>query len=200
MSPRPPADEFHPELGYLCPSPQLRQKVRVVLAAAAFGLIAGIGGAMALLSRHSNDVAWTEPVLAVALPDSVTHSIPGPSPVPPAATPDTARRLSADGVKQPAAAATTSPLAVNEAPPMEMPARAAPVVSTVRTPATRGGGQIRAVSSRKVKPASSSVRRRAREPDPLDSFATRPLGFQLSPFAYDTRPGRRRDRGGSWPW
>src|SRR5215467_8746012 len=60
----PPAYEFHPELGYLCPSHQLRQNVRVGLAAAAFGLAAGLAGAILLLPRH--DHAQSEPTLAVA--------------------------------------------------------------------------------------------------------------------------------------
>ena len=38
MSPQLPTHLFHPELGYLWPSRQLRQNVRVGLAAAAFGL------------------------------------------------------------------------------------------------------------------------------------------------------------------
>jgi hypothetical protein len=189
MSPQQPTYEFHPELGYLCPSVQLRQNVRVGLAAAAFGLIAGVGGAMALFPKHSDDVARTEPVLAAAPSDSVSHST-------------TATRDSADGVVKPLSAAATIGLeAANEAPPpVETPAQAAPVVTTDRTAAAKGGEQARAVSSKRVKTTSSSARRRGREPAPLDSFATRPLGFQLSPFAYDTRSARRRDWGGGWSW
>jgi hypothetical protein len=189
MSPQQPTYEFHPEFGYLCPSVQLRQNVRVGLAAAAFGLIAGVGGAMALLPRHSDDVVRTEPVSAVAPLDSVSHLT-------------TAKQVSADGVVKPLpAAAPISSESANEAPPaVEMPAQAAPLVTTDRMAALKEGEPARAVSSKRVKPASSSARRRVREPAPLDSFATRPLGFHLSPFAYDTRSARRRDWGGNWSW
>src|SRR5262245_17898178 len=111
MSPQPPGYQFHPELGYLCPSRQLRQNVRVGLAAAAFGLVTGLGGALALLPRHSNDVAWTEPALAAAATDSVSHStvLTGSGPSSAARTSDTAK-VSADGnVKQSSQGATTSP-------------------------------------------------------------------------------------------
>jgi hypothetical protein len=204
MSPQLPTHDFHPELGYLCPSPQLQQKVRVGLAAAAFGLVAGVGGALALLPRHS-DVTWTEPAIAAAATDSVSHStrVTGSGPSSLARTSDTARRVSADGVvKQSAQGATTSPVigAANEAPPtVEIPDRAAPVVTVDRTVAVRGAERGQAVSSKRVKTARSSVRRRPREPAPSDSFANRPIGFQLGPFANDTRSGRRRDWGG-WSW
>src|SRR5215475_3877226 len=92
--------EFHPELGYLCPSRQLRQNVRVGLAAAAFGLITGVAGVLVLLPRHSDDIAWTEPALAAAPADSVSRSAPvrgsGPSSL--AATPGTAKQVPADGI------------------------------------------------------------------------------------------------------
>jgi hypothetical protein len=205
MSPQLPSHAFHPELGYLCPSPQLRQNVRVGLAAAAFGLVTGVGAALALLPRHSDDVAWTEPALAAVATDPVSHStvLTGSGPSYLARTSDTAKRVSADGVvKQSSQGATTSPGAgaTSEAPPpVEIPVRAAPPV-TDRTAAVRGAEQGRAVSSKRVKTASSSVRRRPREPAPYDSFAYRPLGFQLGPFADDTRAGRRRDWGSGWSW
>jgi hypothetical protein len=205
MSPQLPTHDFHPELGYLCPSPQLRQKVRVGLAAAAFGLVTGVGGALALLPRHSADVTWTEPAMAAAATDSVSHStrVTGSGPSSLAKTSDTARRVSADGVvKQSALGGTTSPVigAANEAPPtVEIPDRAAPVVTVDRTVAVRAAERGQAVSSKRVKTARSSVRRRPREPAPPDSFANRPIGFQLGPFANDTRSGRRRDWGG-WSW
>jgi|SRR5215475_2950355 len=207
MSPQLPGYQFHPELGYLCPSRQLWQNVRVGLAAAAFGLVAGLGAALALFPRHSNDVAWTEPALAAAATDSVSHStvLPESGPSSLARTSDAARRIPADDVvKQSSQGAITSPGigigAANEAPsPIETPVRAAPQATFDRT-AARGAEHGRAVSSRRVKTASSSARRRAREPTPTDSFANRPVGFQLSPFAYDTRFGRRRDWGGGWSW
>jgi hypothetical protein len=206
MSPQLPTYEFHPEFGYLCPSRQLRQNVRVGLAAAAFGLITGVGGAMALLPRHSADGAWTEPALVTAPADSVNRSTPtmgsGPSAL--VATPDTAKRAPADGVVKPLPTAGTVSLGIAAAnaapPPVERPAQITPLVASDRTAAERRTEQGRAVSSKRVKTASSSARRRAREPAPPESFGNRPLGFQLGPFAYDTRSGRRRDGGNGWSW
>ncbi len=206
MSPQLPTYEFHPELGYLCPSRQLRQNVRVGLTAAAFGLITGVVGAMALLPRHSHDVAWTEPALAAAPADSVNRSTPtvGSGPTALIATPDTATRVPAEGVvKLLPTAGSVGPgsAGANAAPPPgERPAQVAPLATSDRTAAARGSEQGRAVSSKKVKTASSSARRRTREPAPPESFAYRPLGFQLGPFANDTRSGRRRDWGNGWSW
>src|SRR5262245_29295798 len=83
--------EFHPEFGYLCPSRQLRQNVRVGLAAAGFGIILGLVGAMMLVPRHYGNPARTESTLAVAPPDTATESPPAPpaftdAPAPPPAT------------------------------------------------------------------------------------------------------------------
>jgi hypothetical protein len=205
MSPQLPTYELHPEFGYLCASHQLRQNVRVGLTAAAFGLITGVGGALALLPWHSDHVAWTEPALAAAA-DSTGQPTPltgsGLSSLP--KTPDTAKRVSADGVvKHASQGATTSPGvgATSEAPvPVEIPARAVLSVTSDRTVAIREAEQGRGASSKRVKTARSSLHRRAREPARPDTFVTRPLGFQLSPFAYDTRSGRRRDGGDGWSW
>jgi len=208
MSPQLPTHLFHPELGYLCPSRQLRQNVRVGLAAAAFGLITGLSAALVLLPRHSDNIAWTEPALAAAPAESASRSVSGSGPSSLAATSDTAKRVPADGiVKQLPERATISPGigAANEAHPnVEIPARAAPLVTSDRTAAVRGTEQGRPVSRKRVKTASSYARQRAREAAPPDSFANRPanrpVGFQLSPFAYDTRSGQRRDWGAGWSW
>jgi hypothetical protein len=205
MSPQLHTYEFHPELGYLCPSRQLRQNVRVGLAAAAFGLIAGVGGAMALLPRHSDDVVWTEPSLTAAPADSASRSTltVGSGSFAPVVTLDTAKRVPADGVAKPLPTARTAGLGIASdaaSPSVEIPAQVAPLVTPDRTAAEKGTEQRRAVSSKRAKTASSSGRRRAREPAPLDSFANRPRGFQLGPFAYDTRFGRRRDEGNGWSW
>jgi len=192
--------EFHPELGYLCPSRQLRQNVRVGLAAAAFGLITGVGGAMALLPRHSDNVVWTEPALAAAPAGSVNRLTPntGYGPSAPVATPDTAKRVTADGVAKPLPTPETAGLGIssNAASPPEV----TPLVTPDPTAAEKGTEQRRAISSKRVKTASSSAHRRVREPGPLDSFSNRPRGFQLGPFAHDTRFGRRRDEGNGWSW
>jgi hypothetical protein len=85
-----PSYEFHPEFGYLCPSRQLRQNVRVGLAAAGFGILLGLVGAMMLLPRHGSNPARTESTLAVAPPDPATEAPPPPpaftdAPAPPPA-------------------------------------------------------------------------------------------------------------------
>jgi hypothetical protein len=202
MSPQLPTYKFHPELGYLCPSPQFRQNVRVGLAAAAFGLVTGLGGALALLPRHSDDLAWAEPTLAEAPAESASHSSPRTGSGPPSIS-DKANRVAVNGVTKQLPESASASLgigAANEAAsPVETPARAAPLVTFDRTAAVRGTEQGRAASGKRVKIASSA-RRRARVHAPPDSFANRPVGFQLSPFAYDTRSGRRRDWGEGWSW
>jgi hypothetical protein len=85
-----PSYEFHPEFGYLCPSRQLRQNVRVGLAAAGFGILLGLVGAM-MLPRHDNSPARTQSTLAVEPPDPATEAPPAPpaftdAPAPPPAT------------------------------------------------------------------------------------------------------------------
>ena len=83
----PPAYKFHPELAYLSPSRQLRQNVRMGLAAATFGIIAGLAVAMMLFPRPRSDLAWTESALAtippgpVMLPSPARDSAPPPRPV-----------------------------------------------------------------------------------------------------------------------
>jgi hypothetical protein len=74
-----PAYEVHPEFGYLCSSDQLRQNVRVGLAAAAFGIIVGLVSAMVLFPRHGSDPARIESTLALAPRNPVTEA---PSPRP----------------------------------------------------------------------------------------------------------------------
>src|SRR5262245_53350616 len=99
-----PTHEFHPELGYLCPSSQLRQNVRVGIAAAAFGVITGLAGAIALLPRHGADPARSEYLLAGAPSGPAGNLAPmtAPSPSFALAPAGTAARVSADGPnKQP---------------------------------------------------------------------------------------------------
>ena len=190
-----PGYEFHPELGYLCPSRQLRQNVRVGLTAAAFGIIAGVAGAVALLPRH--DVTRVEPVLEVAPAGPVGDSPPPPasslSIAPLGATSGKAERAStASVIKQPAPAPSPAVEAVNEtAPGVESPARAASAFNADRGTAT---------ARKKTRNANSSVRRRSREPHPPATFATGPFGFQTDRFANDARSARRRDWGDNWRW
>src|SRR5690242_21888872 len=85
MNYRPRTHEFHPELGYLCPSRQLRQNVRVGLAAAAFGVITGLAAAIVLLPRNGADPARSEYLLAGAHSGPAGDLAPLPAPAPSAA-------------------------------------------------------------------------------------------------------------------
>jgi hypothetical protein len=189
----PPAYEFHPELGYLCPSRQLRQNVRVGLAAAAFGLVAGVAGAIMLLPRH--DRAQSEPVLAVAPSGPVKESTMLPasspsiaSPTAPQEAPASAAGISVDSVakQQPPPTVPTVPTS----PAVEAPSAA---------PAATDAPAAPTVVRKRTRMAHSTVRRRAREPAPPNGFAT-PFGFQTGRFAGETSSARRQDWSGGWRW
>jgi hypothetical protein len=70
------ASDWHPEFGYLSPSPGLRRKLRLAVVAAAFGLTAGAGGMAALIADHDSNprdasaLVWPEEVHAVTTPKS----------------------------------------------------------------------------------------------------------------------------------
>jgi hypothetical protein len=196
--------EFHPELGYLCPSHQIRQNVRVGLAAAAFGIVAGGALAIVLLPRH--DPTPREPVLVMSPsgPLGGSTSVPASSPSVTASRPSIAsppaELVSTDSVAQQPPAAPAS------ATPVETPARAAPAVAAERSvAAVEEAEQVRPVASKKTRTARSTARRRAREPAPTAAFAASPFSFQTSRFANETRyQQRRRDSGagwgGGWSW
>jgi hypothetical protein len=199
------AAEFHPELGYLCPSSQLRQNVRVGLSAAAFGIITGVAGTLALFPRHGSDLTRTERVLEVSPAGSVSHSTlltsSGSTVAPLAVTSGTAERISIDGVamKQLPPAEPIGPAvgtANKAALVLEPPAQAAPVTITRDTMAVRRGPEhVRTASNKRTR-----IVKRAREPSSSDAFATSHFGFQVSPFADGTRSGRRREPGDRWRW
>jgi hypothetical protein len=199
-----PTHKFHPELGYLCPSRQLRQNVRVGLAAAAFGIITGLAAAMVLLPRHGADPARSEYLLAVAPSGPVSDLAPLPASSPSAALAGTAARLSpgASSPKQlapatpvaPAAGAGDEPSAAGQAP-----AQPAPDTTTDRGTATVSG-HVRTEPNKRAKRAKATARPRAREPYPSDAYAASPFRFETRRFSDDTRSARRRDWGSSWPW
>jgi len=95
--------EFHPEFGYLVPTRKLRNTVRVALAAALFGVVAGAVGVMVLLPRIGRDlrieqVASSVPATTVGITVvEPTDAVEGNAAPPVAAT---SRRLPAfqDGV------------------------------------------------------------------------------------------------------
>lgn len=199
----PPAYKFHPELGYPCPSRQLRQDARMGLAAAAFGIIAGVAGAMTLFPRHS-DLARSESPLAmipsgpVIPPSPVRDSAPPTVLIAPRASAGVIERSRGGGIVKelpPAAPTRQTVEAAQEAPPpVQTPAQAVPAVTSDRGMVQAGvPEQSRPVSRKRARTVNSSVRRHAREPDPRAAFAT-------SPYGDGTRNVRRREWGGGWSW
>jgi len=185
----PPAYEFLPDLGSS-------------LAAAAFGIIAGVAGAMTLFPTASSDLARSEYALAMIPrpmipPSPVIDSAPLTVLIAPKAPPGATERRSAGVVQElpPAAPARQTVEPAQEAPPpVETPAQSVPAVTSDR-------GMVQASLPKQSRPASrkrtgtvhSSVRRHAREPDPRAAFAT-------SPYGDGTRNVRRREWGGGWSW
>jgi hypothetical protein len=186
----PPAYE---ELGYLCPS----------LAAAAFGIIAGVAGAMTLFPTPSSDLARSEYALAMIPPRPMIPPSPVRDSAPltvlsaPRAPAGATERRSAGIVQElpPAAPIRQTVEVAQEAPPpVETPAQAVPAVTSDRGMVQASvPKQSRPVSRKRTRTVNSSVRRHAREPDPRAAFAT-------SPYGDGTRNVRRREWGGGWSW
>jgi len=201
--------EFHPELGYLCPSRQLRQNVRVGLAAAAFGIITGLAAAIVLLPRHGADPARSEYLLAGTpsgpAGELASRTTPSPSVALAVAPASTAARVSTDvSHKQLAPAAPVTPPAgtANElSEVVQPPAQSTPVATTDRsTAAASGHERTRAEASKRTKRTRAAAHPRAREPYPTDAFAASPFRFETRRFSDDPRSARRRDWGSVWSW
>jgi hypothetical protein len=199
-----PTHEFHPELGYLCPSRQLRQNVRVGLAAAAFGVITGLAAALVLLPRHGPDPARTDYLLAgtPSGPAGDLAPLPAPGPSVALAGAGTAARVSADRPnKQPAPAATITPAGEGNgaSAAVQAPVPAAPVATTDRNVAA-AGALARAEASKRPRKAKVNARPRVREPYAADAYAASPFTFETRRFSDDARSARRRDRSSFWSW
>jgi hypothetical protein len=201
-----PTREFHPELGYLCPSRQLRQSVRVGLAAAAFGIITGLAAAAVLLPRHGPDPARSEPLLARAPSGPTGDLAPLPAPSPPVAlagAPAGAAAQVSTGVshKQLTPAAPETPAAGAEgelSAAVQAPARANPVATTDPGAAAVSVHEHVRAAIKRTKRTKVNTRPRAREPYPTDAFAASPFSLETRRFSDDTRSARRR--GTSWSW
>jgi hypothetical protein len=209
MNYSPPTREFHPELGYLCPSRQLRQNVRVGLAAAAFGVIAGLAAAIALFPRHGADPARSEYLLTGGPSGPASDPAPLPaaaSSVPHAGAPaGAAAQVSTDAFyKQLAPAAPVTPpagTAIKSSAAVQAPAQATPMTTTDRGAETVSGNEhVRPEAKRRAKRTKAAVRSRAREPYPTDAYAASPFRFETRRFSDGTRSARRRDWGSIWPW
>ena len=204
-----PTHEFHPELGYLCPSRQLRQNVRVGLAAAAFGIITGLAAAAVLLPRHGPDPARSEPLLAGAPSGAAGDLAPLPAPSPSVALAGApagaaARVSTGASHKQLAPAAPVTPAAGagdELSAAVQAPDRATPVPTTDRGAAAVSGHEhVRAEAIKRTKRTKASARPRAREPYPTEALAASPFSFETRRFSDDTRSARRRDWGTGWSW
>jgi hypothetical protein len=204
-----PTHEFHPELGYLCPSRQLRQNVRVGLAAAAFGIITGLAAAAVLLPRHGPDPARSEYLLAGAPSGPAGDLAPLPAPSPSVALAGApagavARVSTGASQKQLAAATPVTPAAGagdELSAAVQAPARATPVTTTDRgTVAVSGHEHVRAEAIKRTKRTKANARPRAREPYPTDAFAASPFSYETRRFSDGTRSARRRDWGSTWSW
>jgi len=204
-----PTHEFHPELGYLCPSRQLRQNVRVGLAAAAFGIITGLAAAAVLLPRHGPDPARSEYLLAGAPSGPAGDLAPLPAPSPSVALAGApagavARVSTGASQKQLAAATPVTPAAGagdELSAAVQAPARATPVTTTDRGMAAVSGHEhVRAEAIKRTKRTKANARPRAREPYPTDAFAASPFSYETRRFSDGTRSARRRDWGSTWSW
>ena len=209
MNYRPRTHEFHPELGYLCPSRQLRQNVRVGLAAAAFGVITGLAAAIVLLPRHGADPARSEYLLAGAPsgPAGDLASLPAPAPSAalagaPAGTAARVSNSASNKLMAPATPVTPPAGTANESSAaVQAPAQAAPVTTTDRGAETVSGNEhVRPEAKRRAKRTKAAVRSRAREPYPTDAYAASPFRFETRRFSDGTRSTRRRDWGSIWSW
>jgi len=174
---------------------------RAELAAAAFGIIAGVAGAMTLFPTPSSDLARSGYALAMIPPRPMIPPSPVRDSAPPTVliaprAPAGATERRGGGVKElPPAAPTrqTVEVVAQEAPPsVETPAQAVPAVTSDRGMVQASlPKQSRPVSSKKTRTVHSSVRRHT--PDPRAAFAT-------SPYGDGTRNVRRRAWGGGWSW
>jgi hypothetical protein len=190
----PPTREFHPELGYLCPSRQIRQNVRVGLAAAAFGLVAGLAAAVVLFPRHdASPPSLTTPALAVA-PSDTANDLAGPADQVSTDAPE--KQLSSTAPITRAPAPTTEPSAA-----VQVPVQAAPPVSADRAPAAGSRPEhSRTAVSKRTRKAKATARLRGRETYPTEAYAATPFSFETRRFSNDTRSTRRRDRNIGWFW
>lgn len=204
-----PTHKFHPELGYLCPSGQLRQNVRVGLAAAAFGIITGLAAAVVLLPRHGADPARSEYLLAGAPSGPAGDLAPlpasGPSTALAGAPAGTAAPVSTGAshkqLAPPAPAIPPAGTANEPSAGLQAPAQAAPVTATDRGTATVSGREhVRTEANKRTRRTKTAARPRVREPYPTDAFAASPFRFETRRFSDDTRSARRRDWGSSWSW
>lgn len=62
------SDDFHPEFGYLCPTPRMRLKLRVIAILASIGMTIGAISVLALVHREGDENDRRELALSAAVP------------------------------------------------------------------------------------------------------------------------------------
>jgi hypothetical protein len=78
------SDDFHPEFGYLCPTPRMRLKLRMIAILALIGTMIGAISVLAPLHREGGENDRSELVLSVAMPttdQAAPMTLPSPSAV-----------------------------------------------------------------------------------------------------------------------
>jgi hypothetical protein len=63
------APGYHPEFGYLCPSPAVRRRVRLTVISAGIGMLIGAGVVLSLMDRRFADGQRNEPALTAGQVD-----------------------------------------------------------------------------------------------------------------------------------
>lgn len=163
---KPPAD-FHPEFGYLSPSGRRRSTVRVALAAATFGLVAGVVGAMVLLPRSGGDLRIVHAFAAVQN-DPSTLGLPVTAP-----------------------AAEQTPV-IDGSAGQSLPAAAG---SRSKQPAAKGSPRPAPVNAEKRSPAPAAADAEKRRPAPAAADADKPCKEETWPY-FDSKclwGGPRKD-------
>jgi hypothetical protein len=66
---------YHPEFGYLCPSPAVRRRARLAVISAGIGMLIGAGVVLSLMDRRFADGQRTEPALTAGHVDRDSTAI-----------------------------------------------------------------------------------------------------------------------------
>jgi hypothetical protein len=195
-------EEFHPEVGYLLPSRKVRRLLRFAVLCAAFGIVVGTTGTLALLASRSESQSPEPPAYGIADAPAAAPVDPITAVPPPATVGDVPETASTPRFRFTGRRANCRSLsvAVKDGPctfhwiahtdVAATPSPAIPVpVNNVPSPGTDGA------PARSKKPTNTAVRQIKRQnptPEPPENS-----------WAYATRGGRygdRRsfDRGGFW--
>jgi hypothetical protein len=199
----PSPQHFHPEFGYLCPSPRVRGAFRVACWAGGIGILFGAVATLALVPRGDPDAGRAAAALAaiaaqVPAADGTARSAQVAAPVPEKSARARARQLELSGIRaksapcKQAASADDSDCLWRSVQMPPLPAIA------VETPADT---PPHAAGAKKKRPKAAQARRRAPETERYD-----PRSAYASPFGYPDSNNRYRDSdrrdwsGNGWRW